>query len=63
MKLFLAIRIVAVAWAAIMLSSIDLVAIQSQGKVEIESSGKELYTNVLWAGLSSFLTEGALKLK
>lgn len=63
MKVFLMIRLVAVAWAAIMLTSIDLVSIRSQGDVEIENSGKETYSNVLWAGLSSFLTEGVIKVK
>lgn len=60
-RFFLIIRLVALVWAAGMLTAIDSVGIQSKGNVELDKSAKQVYSNVLWATFSSFITEVAIK--
>ena len=58
---FLLVRLIAVVWAGGMLTAIDSIGVLSQGQVELDTSAKQTYSNVLWAGLSSFLTESVVK--
>jgi hypothetical protein len=61
-NVFFLVRAIALVWSAVMITSIDGVAIRSEGGVELENiRGEKLYQNVFWATFSSFLTEGALK--
>jgi len=62
-KIFLIVRLSALAWSAAMLTAIDSVGIISQGDVELDNSAKQVYSNILWAAFSSFLTEAVIKKK
>jgi len=46
-----------------MISSIDSVAIRSEGQVELESTGKDAYSKILTVAVGSFLGDAAFKLK
>ena len=61
-RLFLLVRLFAVAWSMAMLTAVDSVGVITQGQVELESS-RTIYNNILWAAFSSLLTEAAVKKK
>jgi len=56
-------RLFLIIWSALMISSIDSVAIRSEGQVELESTGKDAYSKVLTVAVGSFLGDAAFKLK
>ena len=44
-----------------MLIGIESVGVVTEGKVELESDRRDIYANVLFAAVSSYLTEKAIK--
>lgn len=57
-KSFLFVRIALLGWAMIMLSLLDSVAIETQGKAELEAEhAREIYYGVIVAAFSSLATE------
>ena len=46
-----------------MISAVESVAIRTEGQVELESTGKDAYSQVLTLAVGSFLGDAAFKLK
>ena len=46
-----------------MISAVESVAIRTEGQVELESTGKDAYAQVLTLAVGSFLGDAAFKLK
>jgi len=57
------IRLFLIIWSALMISSVESVAIRSEGMVELESTSKDAYAKVLTLAVGSFLGDAAFKLK
>ena len=59
-KLLSNIRLVAFVYSLIMLAAIESVGIFSQGNVELEHDSRDVYATVLFATLTSFITEKSI---
>ena len=51
------IRLIAFLYSAIMLTAIESVGIFTQGQVELEHDRRDVYATILFASLSSYVTE------
>mgnify|MGYP006276489741 CR=1 FL=1 len=57
------VRIFLIAWAAIMISAVESVAIRTEGQVELDHASRDAYAKVLVVAVGSFLGDAAFKLK
>ena len=51
-----ALRIIAFVYSAAMLAAIEFVGISTEGKVELESDRRDVYSAILFVSASSFFT-------
>lgn len=54
-------RFALIIWSAVMISAIDSVSIRTEGKVELETTSRDTYTEVLSLAVSTFLGDFSYK--
>ncbi len=57
------VRLFIIIWAALMISTVESVAIRTEGQVELESTNRDAYAKVLTLAVGSFLGDAAFKLR
>lgn len=57
------VRLLLIAWSMAMISAVESVAIQTMGRVELESTGRDAYIKVLVLAVTSFLGDAAYHLR
>lgn len=57
------VRLFIIIWAALMISTVESVAIRTEGQVELESTSRDAYAKVLTLAVGSFLGDAAFKLR
>ena len=57
------VRLFLIVWSAFMISAVESVGIRTEGQVELESTSKDAYAQVLTLAVGSFLGDAAFHLR